>query len=349
MTPNPLLGIFLHAVGGLAAGSFYSPLKRIRSWSWETYWMVMGVAAWIVAPIAVAAITTPELWRVLTESPRSAVGYAYFFGLVWGVGSATFGLAMRYLGIALGMAVALGFCAAFGTLIPTIFKGELGSIAETSAGQMVLAGVVVCLLGIAICGRAGVLKERELTEDQKQAGVEEFALKKGFLVAVIAGVMSAGFAYGLSAGEAIGLKAIELGADPLYQNNATLCLITLGGFTVNLVWCFILAWRNRSFGDYLGGRSRRQIVNYLLALSGGVIWYGQFFFYGMGTTKMGEYDFSSWSLHMAFIILFSNMWGLVLREWRGASRRTMTTVSIGLLILIISTVMIGVGNSRAGT
>jgi L-rhamnose-H+ transport protein len=272
------------------------------------------------------------------------VGYAYLFGAVWGVGSVTFGLTMRYLGIALGMAVALGFCAIFGTLIPPIFRGEFGEIVASTSGQVVLAGVMVCMLGIGICGYAGICKERELSDEEKKEGVEEFALSKGFLVAVIAGVMSAGFAYGLQAGAPIADVALETGTDPLFQNNATLCLITLGGFTVNLLWCLGLAFKNRSLGDYVRGPARGQIINYVLCAVAGVTWYCQFFFYGMGTTKMGRHDFSSWTLHMAFIIIFSNLWGIALREWKGSSRKTMGFVALGLAVLIASTVVIGQGN-----
>jgi len=347
MTPDPFLGVLLHAIGGLAAGSFYTPLRKVRRWSWESYWLLMGVMAWVVAPCVVAWLTTPRLFSVLADSPASSLGYAYLFGAVWGVGSATFGLTMRYLGIALGMAVALGFCAIFGTLIPPIFDGRLGAIASTDSGRIVLGGVALCMVGIAICGWAGVRKEREVSEEEKKEGVEEFALVKGLVVAVVAGVMSAGFAYGLTAAEPIAKVALEAGTDPLYQNNAGLVVVTAGGFTVNLLWCLWLARRNRSMGEWFHGASGVQLANYVLCAAGGTIWYFQFFFYGMGSTRLGkEYGFSSWTLHMAFIIVFSNLWGMVLKEWKGSSRRTLGVVATGLAVLILSTVVIGWGNKQ---
>ncbi len=346
MPPNPFLGVLLHAIGGLAAGSFYTPLRKVRRWSWESYWLFMGLVAWIVTPCLVAWLTTPRLVSVLAESPKSSLGWAYFFGAVWGVGSATFGLTMRYLGIALGMAVALGFCAIFGFLIPPLFKGELAGFAASGSGQIILGGVVVCMAGIAVCGWAGVRKEREVSEEEKKESVEEFALVKGLIVAVIAGVMSAGFAYGIQAGQPIAKVALEAGVNPLFQNNASLLVITSGGFTVNLVWCLVLARKNRSLGDYVKGPPRIQLANYLLCALGGSIWYFQFFFYGMGTTRMGEYDFSSWTLHMAFIIVFSNLWGMALREWKGCSRRTLWMVGGGIAVLVASTMIIGEGNRR---
>ena len=348
MTPNPPLGVFLHAVGGLCAGSFYAPLRQVRRWAWESYWLAMGVFAWILAPFVVAMITNPDLSGTLTNSPWSAIGLAYLFGAVWGIGSATFGLTMRYLGMALGMAVALGFCAAFGTLIPPLVKGELVDTIATPGGRVALGGVALCLAGIAICGYAGVCKERELSDEEKQATIAEFAVGRGLIVGVIAGIMSAGFNYGLTAGEPIAAEAVKAGADDLFKNNAVILLVTLGGFTVNLPWCIYLGVKNRSLGDYLASGAGPQVRNYALCAISGIVWYGQFFFYGMGTTKLGEeYDFSSWTLHMAFIIIFSNLWGLILREWRGASLRTMLLVSAGILTLIGSTVVIGMAEKIA--
>ena len=357
MTTNPALGVLLHAIGGLAAGSFYAPLKKVERWAWESFWLVMGIAAWIVAPWFVAWLTTPRLIDVLSDSPSGAIGWCVLFGLLWGVGGLTFGLTMRYLGIALGMTVALGFCMTFGTLVPPIYNGLVGGEQEwakltalfaTPAGVTILAGVSVCLSGIGLCGWAGVAKESELTEEEKKAAVSEFSLGKGFLVASISGILSACFAFGLSAGAPIADLSSEYGTTALYCNNAVLVVILLGGFATNAIWCLILNARNHSFKDYVNGPPSRQLLNYVLSTLGGVIWYGQFFFYGMGTTKLGEkYDFSSWSIHMAFIIVFSNLWGIAFREWRGTSAKTRTLVWGGILTLILSTLVIGYGNYLA--
>jgi len=236
-----------------------------------------------------------------------------------------FGLSIRYLGMALGFAAALGFCMAFGTLVPPIYQGLFGSehdwtklvaIFTTPPGQVVLTGIAVCLGGIGLCGWAGMSKESELTEEQRTAAVKEFAVAKGFGVAAMAGVLSACFAFGLAAGKPIAEIARQIGTDPLFANNAVLVVVLFGGFVSNAVWCLVLSLRNRSFTDYVCGPALSQVRNYVLSILGGVIWYGQFFFYGMGTTNLGEkYDFSSWSVHMAFIIVFSNFWGIVFHEW----------------------------------
>ena len=348
MTTNPALGVLLHAIGGLAAGSFYAPLKKVQQWSWESFWLVMGLAAWLAAPWGVALITTPDLFGVLAASPSEAWALCILFGLLWGLGNLTFGLSVRYLGMALGYSVALGFCMMFGTLVPPIVGGELGAILSTSSGIVILGGIALCLGGIGLCGWAGMSKESELTEEQKRNAVSEFALGKGFAVAAMAGILSACFAFGLAAGKPIAELSIAHGTTPIYSNNAVLVVILLGGLASNAIWCLILNARNRSFKDYVTGPATRQLFNYFLSALGGVIWYGQFFFYGMGTTKLGEkFDFSSWSIHMAFIIVFSNLWGIAFHEWRGTSSRTKALVWAGILTLIVSTMAIGYGNYLA--
>lgn len=341
---NPFLGVFLHAIGGLAAGSFYLPLRKVKSWSWESYWLIQGVAAWVIMPTLMARLTVPHLWAVLSASPARSLLLVYVFGALWGIGGLTFGLSMRYLGMSLGYAIALGFCATFGTLIPPLFAGDVASLFGTASGLTVLGGVAVCLAGISVCGYAGILKERELTDEQKKEAVKEFALTKGFAVAVFAGVMSACMAFAISAGKPIARAALDAGAPSIYQNNPVFILAMGGGFTTNFVWCLLLNFKNRSLRDYVTGSGKGLATNYVLASLAGIIWYMQFFFYGMGTTKMGRYDFASWSIHMAFIIFFSNLWGMALREWKGSSRRTFQLVFAGLAVLVLSTIIIGYGN-----
>ena len=357
MIANPLLGVCLHAIGGVAHGSFYVPLRKLRHWRWETGWLVQGSAAWLVAPWLVAIWTGTHPLTVLQHSPARSLELAYLFGMMWGFGSLTFGLTMRYLGMSLGMAVALGYCAAFGTLIPPLVERRFGVLLTTVSGWMLLAGVAVCLIGIGLCGYAGIRKEREMTVTQKSVAILEFSLVKGFLVATFSGIMSAGFAYGINWGKPIAAVALELGAPDIFKNAPVFIVVMAGGFTVNCVWCLLLNWRNQSLGDYVmvkdahgsrpanGGAVMR--ANYLLASVAGAIWYAGFFFYGMGTTKMGSYDFSSWSIHLAFVIMFSTLCGILALEWKGVSRRTMQWVFVAILILMLSTVITGFGNAWA--
>lgn len=337
------LGVFLHALGGFAAGSFYLPFKKVRGWAWESYWLVGGVASWIVMPLLLSLLTVPRVGQVLRSAPASSMLWCYLFGVLWGIGGLTFGLSVRYLGMSLGYAIALGFCAAFGTIIPPIYSGEFGGLVTSLSGLITLAGVVVCLAGIAICGWAGMLKERELSVEQKRQSVAEFDFVKGLWVAVFAGVMSACMAFGISAGEPIAELAVKHGTHPLWQNSPVFVFIFAGGFTTNFLWCVFLNARNRSAANYVDRRTPLA-VNYIFSILAGVTWYLQFMFYGMGKTRMGEYDFSSWTIHMAFIIVFSNVWGILLHEWKGAGRRTIRLVCLGIAVLIASTLVVGLGN-----
>ena len=349
LLPTQVLGVFLHAVGGFAAGSFYTPFRKVTRWAWESYWLVMGVAAWLIMPWVIAGLTAPNLLTILHRAPWSSMIWAYIFGALWGVGGLTFGLTMRYLGMSLGMAVALGFCATFGTLVPPIYEGNFLGLFSTLSGRVLLLGIVVCLTGIGVCGYAGIRKERELTDEQKKSAIKEFSLVKGLVVAVFSGVMSACMNFGVEAGREIAnvAAAPDMNTPDVFKNNPTFILIMAGGFTTNFIWCLILNIRNRSGADYITGTPGLLAINYLFSMLAGAIWFMQFFFFGMGKTKMGKYDFSSWTIHMAFIIVFSSLWGLYFHEWRGVRRQTKLAVWTGIAVLILSTVVIGVGNYLA--
>jgi L-rhamnose-H+ transport protein len=338
---GPALGVLLHWLGGLASGSFYVPFRGVRDWSWETLWTVGGVFSWIVAPVVVGSLMTNQLFTVLRAAPSQTIFWCYFFGLLWGFGGLTFGLTVRYLGLSLGTAMALGYCAAFGTIMPPLFRGEFGHVLHTHAGQVILLGIFVCLAGIVIAGAAGVSKERALSPEQRQAAIQEFNFKYGAIVATFCGIMSACFSYGLAAGDAIRTLTIRHGTPALWQGLPVLVVVLLGGFTTNVVWCAILHFRNGTGSQYL--RIPR-IRNYGLSALAGVIWYFQFFFYTMGETQMGSYRFSSWTLHMASIMIFGTLWGLALQEWKGTGKRTKTLLAASIMTLVASTVIVGYGN-----
>ena len=347
MIGGPFLGAILHSVGGVAHGTFYAPLKKVRKWSWESGWLTQGFIAWVIVPWIVAICVGAHPAEAISNSPMSSVLWTYLFGVMWGFGSLTFGLTMRYLGMSLGMAVALGFCMTFGTLLPPVIGGEVGKLLSTSAGYLLLGGIAVCLLGIGQCGYAGMRKEREVTDEQKKESIKEFALGKGFLIAVFSGIMSAGFAYAITAGKPVAAAALQSGAPDIFKNAPVFILAMAGGFTVNCIWCVFLNIKNKSYTDYLGLPGKMLGLNFLLATSAGTIWYTGFFFYGMGTTFMGEFDFSSWSIHMAFVIMFSTICGILMKEWKGVSKRTMGLIYLGLALLLVSTVITAMGNRLA--
>lgn len=392
MAANPAVGVVYHWLGGLASGSFYVPYRGVKRWAWETYWLAGGFFSWIIAPWILGLLLTKDLLPVLHEAPATAIFWAFFFGLLWGVGGLTFGLTMRYLGLSLGMAVVLGLCAAFGTLMPPIFRGVfISEVVGTTSGRVILVGIGVCLAGITAAGLAGISKERVMSPEQQKAAIKEFNLRKGIGVAVLSGVMSACFAYGLAAGDPIKALTLEHGTPALWQGLPVLVVVLIGGFATNFVWCLILLVRNKTGGQFFNSRSTgrgpnhetvietavdapsREVVehsspqqgvqvleappvqehsaerapmlrNYLLCALAGTTWYFQFFFYTMGETQMGRYKFSSWTLHMASIIIFSSLWGIGFKEWKGAGKRAGQLLALALLLLVGSTVIVGYGN-----
>lgn len=351
---NPLVGVVYHWIGGLASASFYVPYKKIKLWSWEIFWITGGLFSWLIAPWLAASLQTNDLLGVLSATPTSVLGWCYFWGAMWGLGGLTFGLTMRYLGLSLGMAVALGLTTVIGTMGPPIFHGTVGELASTTSGLMTFLGILVTLIGIVFVAKAGQAREREQGIDQVEGQNAEFNVKKGILIAIFSGVMSGCFAWGLDAGQAIRDLTLQAGTDPLSQGLPVLCVVLAGGLTTNLIWCSILIYRNRSVAEFSGRMadgsqlpSKVLLFNYLLAGLGGTIWYLQFFFYTMGESQMGKYGFSSWTLHMASIILFSTLWGFALSEWKGVSTPVRRKVWAGILLLVSSTVIIGFGNMLA--
>ena len=344
------LGVLLHFIGGAASGSFYIPYKKVKGWSWESYWIVGGVFSWLVVPYIAATLTVPDFTQIIRDADSGTLLWTYLFGVLWGIGGLTFGLTMRYLGLSLGMSVVLGLTSALGALMPPLYKdlftsetqGTLTSMLHSSGGLWVLFGVAVSLIGIALCGRAGAIKEKEVPDETKFQSVAEFALIKGMIVALISGVLSACFSYGITAGKPLADAAIAHGANSLFQNNVTFMVIMWGGLTTNAIWCLFLNYRNKSFGDYRN-RETPLRANYILAACAGTLWFLQFFFYGMGASRLHN-DASSWVLHMSFIIIVSNLWGLAFHEWRGTSKRTQSVLLFGIAVVLGSICMVGYGN-----
>ena len=359
---SAILGVIFHFIGGFASGSFYLPFKKVRGWQWESYWIVGGLFSWLIVPPIAAWLTIPGFMDIIAHTPGSVLGMTYLFGVLWGIGGLTYGLGVRYLGVSLGSSIILGLCMVFGALIPAIYydfnpvagKDSFSAMVGSDWGLTILAGLLVCIAGIIVSGRAGIMKEKELKgagTDPHGISVEtEYKFGLGMAVAIVSGVLSACFNFGLEAGQSMAAVANDAwkSTSPgqgefLFQNNVVYVVLLMGGLTTNFIWCMILNLRHRSFGDYTDTRTPL-LKNYLFAALAGTTWFLQFFFYGMGESKLGNGP-SSWILHMAFIILVANLWGLVLKEWKGVNRATGNTIIAGIVIIIISVFIVGYGNS----
>ena len=341
---HAFFGILIITVAAASAASFYVPLQKVKNWGWESYYLAQGVIAWIVAPLTAAMLTIPDLATVYANSPPEVLAMTAGLGVLWGVGALTFGLSVRYLGLSLGYAIPLGTCAAVGTLAPSVIEGKFLGLFLDWHKALILVGVGVTLAGIGICGWAGTRKERELTHDEKKQSVQEPRFIRGLFVSLISGTMAACFAIGLTTGQPIADVAKQYGADELYANNAIFFVITFAGFFTNLAWCLFLGFKNKTLGDYVSGPAAAQARNYFLVILAGTLWYVQFFFYGMGYVKMGEYDFTAWSILMALIIAMSNLWGIAMKEWKGTSPGTRAILWAGIAVLVFAVIIIGLGN-----
>ena len=338
---NTIIGLFIIALGSMGQSSSYVPIKKVKTWAWESFWLVQGIFAWIFFPFLGALLAVPEGHSLLEilSSGNGAAFTAMFYGALWGVGGLTFGLSMRYLGVALGQSIALGTCSAFGTLIPALM---LGTDLFSGKGLALLVGVSTAIAGIAVIGYAGSLRSQNMTEEQKKAAVKDFALGKGLFVALLAGVMSACFSLGLEAAEPIKVAAISLGSKALFAGLPAILMITTGGFITNAVYCLFQNVKNNTGKDYFGVPKGVLINNVLFCALAGILWYSQFFGLAMGKSFLTEGSVMmafSWSILMSLNVTFSNVWGIILNEWKGAGSKTVTVLVVGMLILIVSLIL----------
>ena len=327
-----ILGLLIIAVGSFCQSSSYVPINKVKEWSWESYWLVQGIFAWLVFPFLGALLAVPEgesLFAMYAANAHDSL-MTILFGVLWGIGGLTFGLSMRYLGVALGQSIALGLCSGLGAILGPLLTGHAGDL--TTA---IWVGVLVTLIGIAIIGIAGGMKTAALPEEEKKKAVKDFNFTKGIIVAVLSGVMSACFSIGLSFGANIH------GADtnPIFASLPATFLVTIGGFLTNAVYCLFQNAKNKTFGDY--GKGSLWTNNALFCILAGLLWYSQFFGLSLGKGFLEGNSAVlltlSWCILMALNVVFSNVWGIVLKEWKGVSKKTVTVLLIGLAVLIFST------------
>ena len=336
---NILIGLLIIAIGAFCQSSSYVPINRIKQWSWESYWIVQGIFAWLLFPLMGAFLAVPEghsLLELFTANQSFNIWMTIFFGILWGIGGLTFGLSMRYLGVALGQSIALGTCAALGTIMGPVllntFFPELNALESLTFA--VILGVVVTLIGIAIIGVAGNMKSASLSEEEKKAAVKDFNFPKGLAIALLAGFMSGCFNVGLEFG-----KSIHFADTPdMFKTLPATLLVTLGGFLTNAIYCFYQNTKNKTWSDY--GKTSVWTNNLFFCALAGALWYSQFFGLSLGRSFFeagGTMDTLSFCILMALNVIFSNVWGIILKEWKGCSKKTIAVLVCGIIVLIFST------------
>ncbi|MEO6230526.1 MAG: L-rhamnose/proton symporter RhaT [Ferruginibacter sp.] len=334
-------GILFHAVGASSAALCYTPQKKVSGWAWQTYWLAQAFVCWLLLPVLVAFITIPELITVLKEAPVDAMQKSFLLGMTYGVGGTAFGIAIRYVGFSLTYAIAVGISCVLGTLLPPIVHGTLGEVLKSNGGTFLIMGVAIGAAGIALCGVAGRKKEIDLEKNSDNKST--FSLAKGLPLCLLAGVLSALYGFSLDQGQPIADVAEKFGAGN-YRGNVIYIFSNSGAFVTTLIYCLYLHRKEKTFGEYSAKGNVKLPANYLLSILTGFLWYGQFFFYGLGHVRMGNYKFSSWAIHMIMLVLLSAVAGLVMQEWKSCSTKTMQILWIALAVLIIAVLTLTYGN-----
>jgi L-rhamnose-H+ transport protein len=334
-------GVLYHTVGATGAALCYTPQKKVKGWAWQTYWLAQAFVCWLLLPVVVALLTIPQLPAVLSQAPASAMQKSFFLGMAYGIGGTAFGIAIRYVGFSLTYAIAVGISCVLGTLLPPIVHGTLGEVINSQGAGFVLGGVAVGAAGIGLCGIAGRNKEKDLEQLHKTRG--EFSLAKGLPLCFLAGVLSALYGFSLDQGQPIADVAAAHGAGQ-FQGNVIYIFSNSGAFASTLLYCLYLHRKERTFNEYANGESKKLGRNYLLSALTGLLWYGQFFFYGLGHLRMGNYKFTSWAIHMIMLVLLSTVAGLLMKEWKNCSVRTRTFLISALVVLVIAVLMLTYGN-----
>ena len=328
-------------VGAASATSFYAPIEKVRKWSWETTWAVAGFFSWILLPISVSLILLPSFGGFYSSMDPQLLLKVALFGAMWGVGNVGYGLTMRYLGMSLGIGVAIGVTLVVGTLIPPLSNGQAALLFTTRSGLLTMAGVLVALIGVAVVSYAGHQKEVQLS-----AGPQEFNLRLGLLLAALCGVFSSGMSFAINAAKPMEAAALHLGVNPLYAALPSYVIIMGGGALVNMSYCFIrLAVLKRiSLKADLAQPGATLARNGLLAATGGIMWYLQFFFYAWGAANIPQHlSYVNWMLHMSIYVLCGGLVGLALGEWAGVGSRPVRILWAGMITIILAANLVGLG------
>ncbi len=340
-------GILFHAIGASSAALCYVPQKKVKGWSWQTYWLAQAAVCWLILPLLVAWLTIPSLAEVLHKAPSSAMWHSFLLGAAYGIGGTAFGMAIRYVGYSLTYAIAVGISCVLGTLLPPIMNGTLGGILHNTGAGYIVAGVLLGAAGIGVCGIAGRNKEKDMESD---AASSSFSLAKGLPLCLVAGVLSAFYGFAIDEGKPIADVAEKFGAGN-YRQNVIYIFSNTGAFLSTMLYCLWLHSKQKTFKEYAspaGEKSTVLIPNYLMAALTGLLWYGQFFFYGLGHIRLGDYQFSSWAIHMIMLVLFSAVAGLIMKDWKMCSAKTLRLLMVALAVLIAAVLLLTYGNYLGG-
>ena len=338
-----IFGILLISTGALMSGSFAIPFDKVKNWKWENYWLVYSLFAYVVVPLAVCVCFVPDFIQALGTIPLRTVLWVFLLGAVYGAANLTFGLSLRYLGIALGYALSLGLMMAIGTLVPPALDGRLAKLFEGNGGMMLLSGILISLAGIGISGYAGFLKGKQA--ELKEGINREFNIRKGVFAALFVGITGSSAALGIEQGKPIANACIQFGASPLFQDSVVFLVLYSGSFLTTVIWCIYLSIKNKTYFNFVRSSNNSIGINYLFCAFAGFLWFINYVFFGMGKSQMGEFSFVAWGILMTLTIVFATLWGLYRGEWKKAPIKIRKLMWTGLVVLIFASFLIGISSN----
>lgn len=364
--PPLAASILFHAIGATAAACCYVPQKKVRGWSWQSYWLTQAAVCWLILPIIGAFLTVPEFWQVVQTAPREAMLRSFLLGAAYGIGGTAFGVAIRYVGFSVTYAAAIGVSTVVGTAYAIAQGGNttlkaganIDAFLAKPGAHWVVTGIGIAIVGVMFCGTAGRWKEC----DQAPAGAPTPSSRNlliGLGLCLLAGLLSAVYGISLTEGAPIAKVAEHfaaghtvLGIDAAtFCSNAIYPFANAGAFLTTAIYCLFLHARHKTLGEIValpeGGEKGNLSVNWAMAIFTGCLWYGQFFFYGFGhffIMKVAGFEQTCWAIHMILLILLGTLIGVVFKEWKGCKPRTYAGLTLALALLIAGKLLLDYGN-----
>lgn len=331
--------LLLVIVASLFLGSFGLGMKYMNPLPWEAWWLVHSVVGMLIFPLAWALITVPTLFTVISSSPPAAIQSGMLFGFLWGIGGMLFGVSVRHVGVSITYGIVMGLAGAAGSLIPL---AQIENVTSNPALPYVVGGVLVMLVGVAICCAAGVKRERlaaGATTEQNSAAAK--ASKVGLFIAITSGVLSSLINVGFSNAAPVADQAVRAGALTRNSALAAWVVVLLGAAVMNVGYASFKLTRNKTWGSFATPGSGKA---YMWAVGSALLWFGSLGIYGQGATLMGPIGpVIGWPILLGLSLIASNALGFFTGEWKNAGGPFRLMIG-GIAILIVACAIIGYAN-----
>ena len=315
-------------------GTFGLGMKYMNPMSWESWWVIHVLVAMILFPMIWAYIVIPDLFDIIASSPKDAIYSAMLYGFLWGIGGIMFGVSVPYIGLSLTMGIVMGLAGSAGSLIPLF---QIENATSQPSFPYIIGGLIISLIGVAITAKAGIDRDKLINSSSKSKNI-----LKGLLIAVTCGLLSSLLNVGFANAAPIAEKAQEFGIITRNSSLAAWVVVLWGAFIMNFSYAVLLLFKNNSWSTF----SLKNSLNaYKWSLIAGFCWFAALGVYGQGAALLGEIGpVIGWPILLGLSLIISNYWAYNAGEWNNA-RKPFNKLLIGLFVLIISAVVLGLGNS----